>query len=114
MNLQSLSWWANSFSFSVGSGVIGFLLCSTEGPPVDFGHPVNPIEKLEGALEYRRELKFYNSEVPSLLEILYSAHFVRFVEYFSSVSNSCYLNSILLIFPTSLGLKHDGPPLYSF
>ncbi|KAH6760512.1 spermidine synthase 3 [Perilla frutescens var. hirtella] len=45
------------------SGVIGFMLCSTEGPPVDFVHPINPIEKLEGALHYRRELKFYNSEI---------------------------------------------------
>lgn len=45
------------------SGVIGFLLCSTEGPPVDFKNPVNPIEKLEGAIKHRRELKFYNSEV---------------------------------------------------
>ncbi|KAL8537907.1 hypothetical protein ACS0TY_000016 [Phlomoides rotata] len=45
------------------SGVIGFLLCSTEGPPVDFVHPINPIEKLEGALEHRRQLMFYNSEI---------------------------------------------------
>lgn len=45
------------------SGVIGFLLCSTEGPPVDFIHPVNPIEKLEGAAKHKRELRFYNSEV---------------------------------------------------
>ncbi|VFQ73037.1 unnamed protein product [Cuscuta campestris] len=45
------------------SGVIGFLLCSTEGPPVDFLNPINPIEKLEGALQYRRQLRFYNSEV---------------------------------------------------
>ncbi|OIT04669.1 PREDICTED: spermine synthase [Nicotiana attenuata] len=45
------------------SGVIGFLLCSTEGPPVDFKHPVNPIEKLEGALQHQRELRFYNSEM---------------------------------------------------
>ncbi|XP_073292923.1 spermine synthase-like isoform X1 [Primulina huaijiensis] len=45
------------------SGVIGFLLCSTEGPPVDFVHPINPIEKLRGALEFRRELKFYNTEI---------------------------------------------------
>ncbi|OVA03733.1 Spermidine/spermine synthases family [Macleaya cordata] len=27
------------------SGVIGFMLCSTEGPPVDFKHPVNPIDE---------------------------------------------------------------------
>ncbi|XP_057950438.1 spermine synthase isoform X2 [Malania oleifera] len=45
------------------SGVIGFLLCSTEGPPVDFLHPINPIEKLEGALKHKRELRFYNSEI---------------------------------------------------
>ena len=47
----------------VFSGVIGFLLCATEGPPVDFKNPVNPIEKLEGALKYQRELRFYNSQV---------------------------------------------------
>ncbi|KAL3373893.1 hypothetical protein AABB24_005718 [Solanum stoloniferum] len=45
------------------SGAIGFLLCSTEGSSVDFKHPVNPIEKLEGALQHQRELKFYNSEM---------------------------------------------------
>lgn len=45
------------------SGVIGFLICSTEGPPVDFLNPINPIEKIEGALKHRRELRFYNSEV---------------------------------------------------
>ncbi|XP_071686187.1 spermine synthase isoform X1 [Rutidosis leptorrhynchoides] len=45
------------------SGVIGFILCSTEGPPVDFRNPVNPIEKLEGALEHQRELRFYNSQM---------------------------------------------------
>ncbi|XP_051143007.1 spermine synthase isoform X2 [Andrographis paniculata] len=45
------------------SGAIGFLLCSTEGPPVDFAHPINPIEKLEGAIGYKRELQFYNSEM---------------------------------------------------
>ncbi|KAG8381160.1 hypothetical protein BUALT_Bualt06G0093500 [Buddleja alternifolia] len=44
-------------------GVIGFVLCSTEGPPVDFMHPINPIEKLDGALEYRRQLMYYNSEI---------------------------------------------------
>lgn len=47
------------------SGVIGFLLCSTEGPPVDFIHPVNPIENVEGAAKHYRELQFYNSEMHS-------------------------------------------------
>ncbi|XP_041013900.1 spermine synthase-like isoform X2 [Juglans microcarpa x Juglans regia] len=47
------------------SGVIGFLICSTDGPPVDFINPINPIEKLEGALKHKRELRFYNSEMHS-------------------------------------------------
>nr|GEU39186.1 spermine synthase [Tanacetum cinerariifolium] len=45
------------------SGVIGFILCSTDRPPVDFKIPINPIEKVEGALEHRRELKFYKSHI---------------------------------------------------
>ncbi|KAF0932034.1 hypothetical protein E2562_007840 [Oryza meyeriana var. granulata] len=51
------------------SGVIGFLLCAKEGPAVNFLSPVNPIEKLEGAMEAGREIRFYNSEVSSQLEI---------------------------------------------
>ncbi|XP_058786799.1 spermine synthase-like [Vicia villosa] len=47
------------------SGVIGFLLCSTEGPHVDFVNPINPIEKLEGADKHKRKLRFYNSEIHS-------------------------------------------------
>lgn len=43
--------------------MIGFVLCSKEGPPVDFANPINPIEKLDGALNHKRELRFYNSEV---------------------------------------------------
>ncbi|XP_076957806.1 spermine synthase-like [Bidens hawaiensis] len=45
------------------SGVIGFILCSTDGPPVNFKVPVNPIEKLEGTLKHHRELRFYNSQM---------------------------------------------------
>ncbi|CAN1158389.1 Spermine synthase [Linum perenne] len=45
------------------SGVIGFVLCSTKGPAVDFLNPVNPIEELEGAGKHKRELRFYNSEM---------------------------------------------------
>ncbi|KDO46749.1 hypothetical protein CISIN_1g016578mg [Citrus sinensis] len=47
------------------SGIIGFLICSTEGPHVDFVNPINPIEKLEGADKHKRELRFYNSEIHS-------------------------------------------------
>ncbi|KAG8472605.1 hypothetical protein CXB51_034401 [Gossypium anomalum] len=45
------------------SGVIGFLICSTERPIVDFLNPINPIEKLEGAYQHKRELRYYNSEM---------------------------------------------------
>ncbi|KAF3333235.1 hypothetical protein FCM35_KLT00926 [Carex littledalei] len=45
------------------SGVIGFLLCSKDGPPVDFTNPINPIEELEGATTAGRDIKFYNSEM---------------------------------------------------
>ncbi|XP_021742290.1 spermidine synthase 1-like [Chenopodium quinoa] len=47
------------------SGVIGFMLCSTEGPEVDFKHPVNPIDKVEDHGKTERPLKFYNSELHS-------------------------------------------------
>ncbi|KAF3431297.1 hypothetical protein FNV43_RR26028 [Rhamnella rubrinervis] len=44
------------------SGVIGFMLCSTEGPPVDFKHPVNPIDAKDSN-KSKGLLKFYNSEI---------------------------------------------------
>lgn len=47
------------------SGVIGFMLCSTEGPPVDFQHPVNPIEENKDPCKVKGPLKFYNSEIHS-------------------------------------------------
>ncbi|KAH7515552.1 hypothetical protein FEM48_Zijuj10G0058000 [Ziziphus jujuba var. spinosa] len=46
----------------VNSGVIGFMLCSTEGPSVDFKHPVNPIDSNDNNIS-KRPLKFYNSEI---------------------------------------------------
>ncbi|KAF7123957.1 hypothetical protein RHSIM_Rhsim12G0047600 [Rhododendron simsii] len=45
------------------SGVIGFMLCSTEGPPVDFKHPVNPIEGDDSHCKSNGPLKFYNKEM---------------------------------------------------
>ncbi|KAJ4980712.1 hypothetical protein NE237_031549 [Protea cynaroides] len=45
------------------SGVIGFMLCSTEGPPVDFKNPVNPLDA--NADHSKVPLKFYNSEIHS-------------------------------------------------
>ncbi|KAM7269560.1 hypothetical protein ACFE04_025057 [Oxalis oulophora] len=47
------------------SGVIGFMLCSTEGPEVDFKHPVNPIDADDNVDKSRGPLKFYNSEIHS-------------------------------------------------
>ncbi|EOY20673.1 hypothetical protein QUC31_006975 [Theobroma cacao] len=47
------------------SGVIGFLLCSTEGPYVDFKKPVNPIDPDQISGVARGPLQFYNSEVHS-------------------------------------------------
>ncbi|XP_068636432.1 spermidine synthase isoform X2 [Aristolochia californica] len=47
------------------SGVIGFMLCSTEGPPVDFKHPVKPIDENVDQSEAIGPLKFYNAEIHS-------------------------------------------------
>ncbi|KAK8990662.1 hypothetical protein V6N11_028627 [Hibiscus sabdariffa] len=44
-------------------GVIGFLLCSTEGPYVDFKRPINPIDPDQISGVAKQPLKFYNSEV---------------------------------------------------
>ncbi|KAL4185518.1 hypothetical protein AMTRI_Chr10g6350 [Amborella trichopoda] len=48
------------------SGMIGFMLCSTEGPVVDFKNPVNAIDVNDEAHSVtKRPLKFYNSEIHS-------------------------------------------------
>ncbi|XP_004300891.1 PREDICTED: spermidine synthase 2-like [Fragaria vesca subsp. vesca] len=44
------------------SGIIGFMLCSTEGPAVDFKHPVNPLNPDNYGVA-KVPLKFYNSEM---------------------------------------------------
>nr|AFK47667.1 unknown [Medicago truncatula] len=44
------------------SGMIGFMLCSTEGALVDFKHPVNPMDENE-CQKSVRPLKFYNFEI---------------------------------------------------
>ncbi|KAK3225198.1 hypothetical protein Dsin_005060 [Dipteronia sinensis] len=46
-------------------GVIGFMLCSTEGSFVDFKHPVNPIDPNRISGVAKGPLKFYDSEVHS-------------------------------------------------
>lgn len=47
------------------SGTIGFMLCSKEGPAVNFRQPINPIEKIGAADSTTIPLKFYNSELHS-------------------------------------------------
>lgn len=50
------------------SGVIGFLLCSTEGPDVDFTRPVNPLDHQNTADSFgvaKQPPKFYNAEIHS-------------------------------------------------
>ncbi|XP_014523345.1 spermidine synthase 1 [Vigna radiata var. radiata] len=44
------------------SGMIGFMLCSTEGPTVDF---LNPVYSIDEDDSQTRPLKFYNSELHS-------------------------------------------------
>ena len=85
-----MKWWFLLCFYPACSGVIGFVLCSPEGPPVDFLNPVNPIEKLEGATKNKRELKYYNSEVvaPSSSFILSQCHLI-FSLY---ISNACCKN----------------------
>ncbi|KAI7757010.1 hypothetical protein M8C21_003387, partial [Ambrosia artemisiifolia] len=45
------------------SGVIGFMVCSTEGPEVDFKNPINPIDAEEKQNTSIVPLKFYNREL---------------------------------------------------
>ena len=54
--------------FLLGSGTIGFMVCSTPGPSVDFRNPVNPIEKhtphaKDSGRPALEPLKYYNTEV---------------------------------------------------
>ncbi|KAL2896384.1 Spermidine synthase [Bienertia sinuspersici] len=45
------------------SGNIGYMLCSTEGPAVDFKHPINPLDENENSGIANEPLKYYNTEV---------------------------------------------------
>ncbi|KAJ8427322.1 hypothetical protein Cgig2_030587 [Carnegiea gigantea] len=60
------AWTTNTsltFFSVIFSGVIGFMLCSTEGPPVDFRHPINPLDENENSGIANTPSKFYNSDV---------------------------------------------------
>ncbi|KAI3467505.1 hypothetical protein Pfo_024168 [Paulownia fortunei] len=47
------------------SGVIGFMLCATEGSPVNFKNPINPIDADDSHVKTKGPLRFYNSEIHS-------------------------------------------------
>ncbi|CAN8235795.1 unnamed protein product [Cochlearia groenlandica] len=47
------------------SGVIGFMLCSKEGPKVDFKKPVKTIDDQKISIKSKQPLKYYNSEIHS-------------------------------------------------
>ncbi|XP_004241004.1 spermidine synthase 2-like [Solanum lycopersicum] len=53
--------WTNVPSYL--SGAIGFVICSTEGPPVDFKNPVNKVDVHIISAKSESPLKYYNSEV---------------------------------------------------
>ncbi|CAN0857348.1 Spermidine synthase 1 [Linum grandiflorum] len=44
-------------------GMIGFMLCSTEGPPVDFKNPVTRVEAYGSNTQVKGPLGFYNAEI---------------------------------------------------
>ncbi|XP_059292234.1 putrescine N-methyltransferase 1-like isoform X2 [Lycium ferocissimum] len=52
------------------TGVIGYMLCSTEGPKVDFRNPVNPIDKKPSHIKSKGPLKFYNYDIHKAAFIL--------------------------------------------
>ncbi|OIT40668.1 PREDICTED: putrescine N-methyltransferase 3 [Nicotiana attenuata] len=53
------------------TGVIGYMLCSTEGPEVDFKNPINPIDKETTQVKSKlAPLKFYNSDIHKAAFIL--------------------------------------------
>ena len=51
------------------------MLCSTEGPHVDFKNPVNPID--DSSSKSNGPLKFYNAEVELNQKKLSTYHFMR-------------------------------------
>ncbi|WMV34121.1 hypothetical protein MTR67_027506 [Solanum verrucosum] len=53
--------WTNVPSFP--SGAIGFVICSTEGPPLDFINPVNKVDVDIISTNSESPLKYYNSKV---------------------------------------------------
>ncbi|BFG20266.1 hypothetical protein CerSpe_065410 [Prunus speciosa] len=44
------------------SGIIGFMLCATEGPPVHFKHPINPLNPENHGVA-KGPPKFYNAQM---------------------------------------------------
>lgn len=64
------------------------MLCSTEGPAVDFKHPINPIDEANDA-NSKSPLKFYNSEVSFRLLFAFPFHKRKSVVWLSSIFVHC-------------------------
>jgi len=98
VDIKRRFWWeVFVYLFWFRSGVIGFMLCSTEGPPVNFRHPINPLNPEKNGVA-KGPPKFYNSEV---LHPNASFAFFLFLSNFRIINSSlvfcfCYHRSILL------------------
>lgn len=62
------------------SGVVGFILCATEGPPVDFKHPINPIDAVPNHGVAKGPPKFYNAEVIFDIQDWFHVHSTMYTE----------------------------------
>lgn len=65
------------------SGVVGFILCATEGPPVDFKHPINPIDAVPNHGVAKGPPKFYNAEVIFDIQDWFHVHSTMYTESWS-------------------------------
>lgn len=75
------------------SGVIRFILCSNEGPAVDFQHPMYQIDEDEISIKSKGPMKFYNSEVvnPSTHCCEYTSVSATWMFFLSQIYSVCFL-----------------------
>ena len=78
------------------------MLCSTEGPAVDFKHPINSID-VNDINKSRGPLRFYNSEVCTIILLgvfvfekrFYNPHLIRIINLksrFTQQLSVCHLS----------------------
>ncbi|KAK9074690.1 hypothetical protein SSX86_003008 [Deinandra increscens subsp. villosa] len=95
------------------SGVIGFMLCSTGGPEVDFKNPINPIDEKEDHNKSMVPLKFHNREKRSISNIeKYQQYVNSLTERIQTCDGMVFFSrtklTYLLDFETGVGKKEDG------